>query len=88
MSSVFSVAPKLFPELLLHIRQPAIARQRVRAEFFGDALFLAVDQRAVLAELVAGGGVDQVAAVRRRHLEKHEVVLISVDPASAETPDE
>src|SRR5687767_2755345 len=56
-------------ELLRHVREPAVAGQRVRAELFADALLFAVEQRAVLAQLVAERRVDEVARIGGGHLE-------------------
>ena len=46
----------------------------VGAEFFEDALFVAVEEGAVVAEVVGDGGVDEVAGVGGAHLEEDAVV--------------
>src|SRR4051812_45693460 len=58
-----SRASRVLRELRLEELEPLPVPQAVRAELFHEALFFAEDQGAEHAELVGGGGVDQVARV-------------------------
>src|ERR1700722_6671429 len=61
-------------QALVHTFEPFLVGEGVGAEFFQGALFFAVDEGAIGAEFVGGGGIDEVAGVVGAHLEKDAVV--------------